>query len=250
MNESGRNSETTVVPTERCTRQMVVPTIGDRPWPQGCHRLRPSRHDSLRRSRSAAFRQARHRWPSQSTISPRENARARRMRRDWPQLSWSRVSRLSQGQLNAFFAQKHRSEPLMIIEPEISFWRRDAAGADLCGAVFSSADTKRACSHNCHCDSNRDSNQLLAGWHDPPRSGRRSPYQPVLLMPSAECELAHTGQRARASSAAPWGDGGALRLNRPPTAIRSGQDDRRARRPMLRGTVPLERVPIIDSVVC
>jgi hypothetical protein len=46
---------------------------------------------------------------------------------------------------------------------------------------------------------------LLAGWHDPPRSGRRSPYQPVLLMPSAECELAHTGQRARACSAAPWG---------------------------------------------
>jgi hypothetical protein len=73
---------------------------------------------------------------------------------------------LSQGQLNAFPAQKHRSEPLMIIEPEISLCRRDAAGADLCGAVISSADTERACAHDCHCDRNRDSNPLLDGWHD------------------------------------------------------------------------------------
>jgi hypothetical protein len=40
-------------------------------------------------------------------------------------------------------AQKHRSEPLMIVEPEISFGRRDAAGADPRGAVISSADTER-----------------------------------------------------------------------------------------------------------
>jgi hypothetical protein len=32
----------------------------------------------------------------------------------------SRVTLLSQGRLNAFFAQKHASEPLMIIEPKIS----------------------------------------------------------------------------------------------------------------------------------
>ena len=35
-------------------------------------------------------------------------------------ISWSRVPPLSQGQLNVFLAQKDLSEPLMIIEPEIS----------------------------------------------------------------------------------------------------------------------------------
>ena len=35
-------------------------------------------------------------------------------------IGWSRVPPLSQGQLNVFLAQKDLSEPLMIIEPEIS----------------------------------------------------------------------------------------------------------------------------------
>jgi hypothetical protein len=35
-------------------------------------------------------------------------------------IAWSRVPPLSQGQLKVFLAQKHLSEPLMIIEPEIS----------------------------------------------------------------------------------------------------------------------------------
>jgi hypothetical protein len=52
----------------------------------------------------------------------------------------------------------------MIIEPEISFCRRDAAGADLCSAVISSADTERACAYDRHCDRNRDCNQMLDGW--------------------------------------------------------------------------------------
>ena len=35
-------------------------------------------------------------------------------------IGWSRVPPLSQGQLNAFLAQKYLSEPLMISEPEIT----------------------------------------------------------------------------------------------------------------------------------
>ena len=35
-------------------------------------------------------------------------------------IGWSRVPPLSQGQLNVFLAQKDLSEPLMIIEPELS----------------------------------------------------------------------------------------------------------------------------------
>ena len=35
-------------------------------------------------------------------------------------IGWSRVPPLSQGQPNVFLAQKDLSEPLMIIEPEIS----------------------------------------------------------------------------------------------------------------------------------
>ena len=35
-------------------------------------------------------------------------------------ISCSRVPPLSQGQLNVFLAQKDLSEPLMIVEPEIS----------------------------------------------------------------------------------------------------------------------------------
>jgi hypothetical protein len=63
-------------------------------------------------------------------------------------------------------AQKHLSELLMIIEPEIGFCRRDTVGADLRGAVFDSSDTDRACAHYRHCDSSRESNPLLDGWHD------------------------------------------------------------------------------------
>ena len=56
--------------------------------------------------------------PATATGRPRPefifdfNARGPRLR--------PRVPPLSQGQLNAFLAQKHLSEPLMIIEPEIS----------------------------------------------------------------------------------------------------------------------------------
>ena len=35
-------------------------------------------------------------------------------------IGWSRVAPLSRGQLNVFLAQKDLSEPLMIIEPELS----------------------------------------------------------------------------------------------------------------------------------
>jgi hypothetical protein len=81
-------------------------------------------------------------------------------------LQCSRVPPLSRGQLNAFLAEEHLSEPLMIIEPEISLRRREPVGGDLRGAVLNGTNAERACAHNRHSDSNRDSNQSLDGWHD------------------------------------------------------------------------------------
>ena len=126
-------------------------------------------------------------------------------RRVWPQLSRSRVWLLSQGRPNAFLAQKHCSEPLMIVEPELSFCRRDPAGADPRGAVISSADSERACAYDRHCDRNRDCGQLLDGWHD--HLHPDPPHHLVLPIPSTECELAHPGQRVSGMRAAPGGEG-------------------------------------------
>jgi hypothetical protein len=62
-------------------------------------------------------------------------------------------------------AQKF-SELLMIVEPEISLCRREAAGGDLLGALLNRANAKCGCGHERHCDSKRDSDRLLDGWHD------------------------------------------------------------------------------------
>jgi hypothetical protein len=148
-------------------------------------------------------------------------------RRVRPRLSRSRVWPLSQGRPNAFLAQKHCSEPLMIVEPEISFCRRDAAGADPRGAVISSADTERACGYDRHCNRNRDCSQLLDGWHD--HLHPDPPYHLVLLIPNTGCELAHRGQRVQKCRAAPGGEGDAPSLGGPPGSDPAGQDDRRGR---------------------
>jgi hypothetical protein len=58
-------------------------------------------------------------------------------------------------------AQKHFSEPLMIIEPELSLWRREALGEDLRRTVFNGTNTDRACARNSHCGSDRDSTKCL-----------------------------------------------------------------------------------------
>jgi hypothetical protein len=60
---------------------------------------------------------------------------------------------------------KNPSEPLMIVEPEISRCRRSAAGTDFRSAVFNSTNTDRCCADKRQCDSNRDGAQLLDGWH-------------------------------------------------------------------------------------
>src|SRR5262245_22533883 len=66
---------------------------------------------------------------------------------------------------NVFLAQKHLPEPLMIIELELSLGRRETLGEDLRRAVFNSGNADRACAHNSHCGSNRDSNQM-SDCHD------------------------------------------------------------------------------------
>ncbi len=62
------------------------------------------------------------------------------------------------------------------------------------GAVFNSTNTDRARAHNRRCDSNRDYNQLLDGWHDHlrPADGR---HHLVLLTASTERELAVSFQQ-------------------------------------------------------
>ena len=97
----------------------------------------------------------------------------------------------SSGAAQCVLAQKHRSEPLMIVEPELSFCRRDPAGADPRGAVISSADSERACAYDRHCDRNRDCGQLLDGWHDHLRPADDC-HHLVLLTASTERGLAHT----------------------------------------------------------
>ena len=116
-------------------------------------------------------------------------------------IGWSRVPPLSQGQLNVFLAQKDLSEPLMIIEPELSLRRREAVGGDLRGAVFlpgtvfNSTNSDCACAHNRRCDSTRDDDQLLDGRHDQLRSADDR-YHLVLLTASTKRELAHTATAA------------------------------------------------------
>ena len=127
------------------------------------------------------------------------------------QLSRSRVWLLSQGRPNAFLAQKHCSEPLMIVEPEISFCRRDAAGADPRGAVISSADTERACGYDRHCNRNRDCSQLLDGWHD--HLHPDPPYHLVLLIPNTGCELAHEEAKESEMPSGAWGRRGMRRAS-------------------------------------
>ena len=46
-------------------------------------------------------------------------------------IGWSRVPPLSQGHPNVFLAQKDLSEPLMIIESQISLCSRKAVGGGL-----------------------------------------------------------------------------------------------------------------------
>ena len=59
------------------------------------------------------------------------------------------------------------------------------------GTVFNSTNTDCACAHNRRCDSNRDYNQLLDGWHDHLRPADDR-HHLVLLTASTERELAHT----------------------------------------------------------
>ena len=62
--------------------------------------------------------------------------------------------------------------------------------------MFNSTNTERGCSRKRHCDSSRDSNGLLDGWHDLPASGPIHCHHLVLLKASPECELVHTRPRA------------------------------------------------------
>ena len=78
------------------------------------------------------------------------------------------------------------------------------------GTVFNSTNTDCACAHYRRCDSNRDYNQLLDGWHDHLRSADDC-HHLVLLTASTERELAHSNSGKLADScgyaAAPLHDG-------------------------------------------
>jgi hypothetical protein len=58
------------------------------------------------------------------------------------------------------------SESLRIIEPEIRLWRRERVRGDLRGGLFNRTNTECGCGHKRYCDSNRDFDRLLDGWHN------------------------------------------------------------------------------------